>query len=384
VLRVAVRKTFRSLTIDADLVVETQTLAIVGRSGSGKSTLLQMIAGLLRPDEGRIVLGGRVLFDTRRGVHVRPERRGIGYVFQNYALFPHLTVYGNVIYGLRHKGWTRPDIRKRAAAVMEQLQISHLAACKPGRLSGGEQQRVALARALVMEPCLLLLDEPFSALDVSTRGKVRKELRNTLRALAIPTVFVTHDFEDAAGIAGSIAVMEKGRIVQAGSPEDLLDNPVSPFVAAFSGTNFFRGTVRRLLGSGPFAELEVELEQGGVLRVRSSGREWRPGSPVVFTVHPWKIVLRKQPCGSWNEWPGVVEQVVPRGNHAVVEIGGACSLRAELPAARLRELLLKPGDPVFTEIPGKDILLPANQGTYFRQAVEGPSEKPLPPEPNMV
>ena len=215
----------RSFRLSLDLELGRETLALVGPSGAGKSSVLRSIAGLLRPERGRIALGAEAWLDTAAGIDLPPERRSVGLVFQEYALFPHLDVRRNVAFGGR----------ERVDELLERFRISHLAGARPGDLSGGERQRVALARALARDPAVLLLDEPLSALDTHTRGVVRSELTELLAELRLPTLLVTHDFEDAAALADRAGVIVEGRILQLGSAAELLAAPADAFVASFTG-----------------------------------------------------------------------------------------------------------------------------------------------------
>ncbi|WP_445150405.1 ABC transporter ATP-binding protein [Baekduia sp. Peel2402] len=223
----------RAYALRVGLAVGTaETVALVGPSGAGKSTVLRAVAGLLHPDDGRIALGDDVWFDAARGVRLAPERRSVGLVFQDHALFPHLTVLQNVAFG-----GTEPAARE----LLERFGIAPLANEKPGRLSGGERQRVALARALARDPGVLLLDEPLSALDAHTRAVVRAELAGLLRTLAIPALLVTHDHRDAIALADRIGVIVDGELRQVGTPGELLRAPADPFVATFTGANVVGG-----------------------------------------------------------------------------------------------------------------------------------------------
>jgi len=197
---------------------------VIGRSGAGKTSLLRAVAGLERPAQGRIAVGDELWFDAGRRVHVRPEERGVGYLPQEYGLFPHMTVAENVRFAARRE---RPDL-------LAQVGVGHLAGARPAELSGGERQRVALARALGREPRVLLLDEPFGALDAITRGEIRLALEENLGRLGLPTLLVTHSFEDARALAGRIAVLEQGRLLQVGTTAELRRNPADPTVAALT------------------------------------------------------------------------------------------------------------------------------------------------------
>jgi ABC-type sulfate/molybdate transport systems ATPase subunit len=213
----------------------SRTVALVGPSGAGKTSALRVIAGLAEPRRGRVTLDRERWLDTERGVSLAPQQRGVGLVFQDYALFPHLTVRGNVAFGARG----RP-----IEPLLERFRIGHLADVPPVELSGGERQRVALARALARDPAVLLLDEPLAALDAHTKAEVRHELAELLRELALPTLLVTHDYEDAAALADEVGVLVEGRLRQLGPPAELVARPRDAFVASFTGANLLRGHAR--------------------------------------------------------------------------------------------------------------------------------------------
>jgi molybdate transport system ATP-binding protein len=212
----------RAFTLNAELSLGAETVAVIGRSGAGKTSLLRAVAGLVEPQRGRIAAGGELWFDADSRLHLRPEERQVGYLPQEYALFPHMTVAQNVGFAARRE---RPDL-------LAEVGVGHLSGLRPAQLSGGERQRVALARALGREPQVLLLDEPFGALDAITRGEIRRALRENLRRVSLPTLLVTHSFEDAAALADRIAVLEAGRLVQVGSAAELRRAPADETVAA--------------------------------------------------------------------------------------------------------------------------------------------------------
>src|SRR5258708_7939064 len=216
----------RAFELEVSLALDS-TVALVGPSGAGKSTVLNAIAGLVRPSGGSIRCGEETWFDADAGVFLPPERRSVGLVFQEYALFPHLTVRENVEYARRHA----------ADEYLERFGIRHLEDARPDSLSGGERQRVALARALARDPAILLLDAPLAALDAHTRVEVRTDLQQLLARLEIPALLVTHDFEDAAALATEVGVIVDGRLRQTGSPAELVARPADPFVASFTGAN---------------------------------------------------------------------------------------------------------------------------------------------------
>lgn len=219
-----------------------EMLALFGPSGTGKSLTLRCLAGLLRPLDGRIVLNGRVLFDAADGVDVPPRARQVGYVPQHYGLFPHLTVAENIAYGLADR--SRAGQRARVAEMVRLMRLDGLEAHRPHQLSGGQQQRVALARALVTEPEVLLLDEPFAALDGAMRGRLQNELLAIQRRFRIPTLLVTHDLAEAYSLSDRLAVFGGGRLLQMGPKDEVLRRPATRAVARFVGTkNIFEGRV---------------------------------------------------------------------------------------------------------------------------------------------
>lgn len=221
-------------------VVQGEILAIVGPSGCGKTTTLRLIAGFERPDRGEIRMEGRLLSHPNR--FIPPEKRHIGVVFQDYALFPHLTVYENVAFGLRNQ--TPEQVRGRVSEMLELVGLSRLAKRMPHELSGGERQRVALARALAPRPRVLLLDEPFSSLDMDLRLKLREEVRLLLKGIQLTALFVTHDQEEALFMGDRLAVMNQGVVQQLDRPETIFSQPVNPFVAEFMGNaNFLPGRI---------------------------------------------------------------------------------------------------------------------------------------------
>ncbi len=239
-------------------VAEGQLFTLLGPSGCGKTTTLRSIAGLERPRLGEISVNDRVVYSSSRGVFVSPNRRGFGMVFQSYAIWPHMNVFENAAFPLQVGGrrYSRKEIRDNVMRVLTAVQLEDLAEREATKLSGGQQQRLALARALVMEPALLLLDEPLSNLDAKLREKMRFELKRLQRELKITTVYVTHDQSEALALSHQIAVMSEGRIQQIGRPRDIYERPLNQFVADFVGTtNFIEGTV-----------LGPEVDDEGLLR----------------------------------------------------------------------------------------------------------------------
>jgi ABC-type sulfate/molybdate transport systems ATPase subunit len=222
-LEIDIKKRLRDFDLAVKLIVARgQTLMLVGDNGCGKTTLLNLVAGLDDPDAGRIALDGRVLFDSEERVSVPPEFRGIGYVFQSYALFPHMSIYDNVAFGLRTRKMAAAEIKIRVKENLEAAGLWEIRAAKAANVSGGQKQRAALARALIIEPSLLLLDEPLSALDVRKQATMRRELRETIRACAVPCIIVTHDLRDVASMGDQACLLEQGKIAQHARAEDVL------------------------------------------------------------------------------------------------------------------------------------------------------------------
>ena len=325
-LAVTLDHALRSFRLALALEVGRETVALVGPSGAGKSSVLRAIAGLLRPGSGRVAVGGTTWLDTSAGIDLPPERRSVGLVFQEYALFPHLDVRRNVAFGGA----------ERADELLERLRISHLARARPGDLSGGERQRVALARALARDPAVLLLDEPLSALDAHTRGVVRAELGDLLAELRLPTLLVTHDFEDAAALADRIGVLVEGRILQLAPASELVAAPSDAFVASFTGANLVHGNAR----PGPDGLTEVVLDDGGTAWSSDVG-----SGRVAVAIYPWEVaVARHEPRDSAvNHVRGEIGSLVTLGNRVRVRVG---PLTAEITAASAERLRLREGEAV--------------------------------------
>src|SRR4051812_40993216 len=279
-LRAAVRLARSAFTLDVDIAVAVgETVAVLGPNGAGKSTLLAIVAGLLPPDDGCVEIAGTTVDDVAAGVHIPPEKRAVGLVFQDHLLFPHLDALENVAFGLRSRGVPKAESRQRAGVWLERLGVAHRAGARPRSLSGGEAQRVALARPLAIEPHGLLLDEPLSALDVETCDRVRSELRTHLAGFAGPRVVVTHDPVEAMVLADRMVVLEGGRVSHDGTPAELTRHPRTHYVARLVGLNLYRG---RATGS------TLEVDGGG--RIAAA-----PDSPVdgpaAATVRPQAVSL---------------------------------------------------------------------------------------------
>jgi molybdate transport system ATP-binding protein len=299
-LRVEARHALGDLPLDVVLRVEPgECLALAGPSGAGKTSILRVAAGLLRPERGLVEANGETWLDTERGIDVPAECRRCGYVFQHYALFPHLSAWQNVAYPLRRL--PRADRRARALALLDRFGLADRADARPPTLSGGERQRVAVARALARDPDVLLLDEPLSALDASTRAAAARELGGVLGASDAPTVLVTHDFAEAAQLGDRVGIVDQGRVVQLGTASDLAAAPRSAFVADFTGAVVLTGIAR----SGDDGLTHVELDGGGTVTTTEHGH-----GAVAVSIYPWEITI--EPPG--DEAHGSVQ------NHLAVEV----------------------------------------------------------------
>ena len=289
----------RGFALELSLAVGAEVVALAGPSGAGKTTVLRCVAGLVRPARGSVRCGEATWLDTDAGVDLAPEARSVGYVPQHHALFPHLTVAENVAFG----GASGAEV----AALLDRLGISALARARPGELSGGERQRVALARALGRRPEVLLLDEPLAALDAATRRRVRDELADVLRDLAIPTVLVTHDVADAAVLADRVAVLVDGAVRQLGTPRELAATPADPFVVELSGGRVLTGQAHgRTVALDGGGEVRVAREAHGAVRVG---------------IFPWDLEVRPgaAPAGTL---PGIARALVVEGGRVRVRTAG--------------------------------------------------------------
>jgi molybdate transport system ATP-binding protein len=305
----------RAFRLELRLEVGCETVALVGPSGAGKTTVLRAIAGLV---------AGRVRLGAEEWTQLPPEQRSVGFVFQDYALFPHLSVEKNVAFG------------GEVGDLLDRLGIAHLRRARPHELSGGERQRVALARALARKPKVLLLDEPTAALDPHTRGSVRAELRALLRELALPTLLVTHDFEEAAALADRVGVLVDGRLRQLATADELVARPADPYVASFAGGNLVAGSARRTEDG----LTEVRLADGTLLYSTDEGE-----GEVAVVVYPWEVSLSRQaPLDSaLNHVRGPIASMTAVGSRTRVRVG---PLVAEVTGASIERLGLSEGDDV--------------------------------------
>ena len=361
-LHARVRVTRGTLTLDAAVDVGAgQILAVLGPNGAGKSTLLRALAGLLALREGRVEVAGAVWDDPRDGVFVPPTGRRVGFVFQDYRLFPHLSVLENVAFAPRARGAARGPARDAAAVVLAHLGVGDLASRRPAELSGGQAQRVALARALASTPDLLLLDEPLAALDARTRLEIRGQLRRYLSTFAGPTVLVTHDPLEALVLADRILVLEHGRVVQEGTPADVARRPATDYVAQLVGLNLYRGA----LVDG--ATHRVELDDGSIVHAAGGRLDDAaegapvalPGARVLVAVPPTAISLhvREPDAGSaCNVWQGVVGHLELLTDRVRVGVEGRPNASVDITPAALAALGLQVGQRVWLTAKATEIV----------------------------
>jgi molybdate transport system ATP-binding protein len=340
VLRAELQTTLGELELEVSLEVAAgECLALAGPSGAGKTSIIRMIAGTHTPTRGCIRYADEVWLDRKRGLFVAPERRRCGYVPQDHALFPHLSAWRNVAYGLR--GEPQAARRARATQLLERFGLAGRADARPGDLSGGERQRVALARALAIEPRVLLLDEPLAALDTRTRTAATRELTAVLTEAEIPAVLVTHDFHEAALLAQRVAVIDRGRVLQQGSAERLAAAPASAFVAEFTGSVVLTGLARRDHG----ALTVIELDGGGTATATDPG-----DGPVAVSVFPWEITLAPADevahDSAQNRLAARVQSITTVGNRVRVGLDAGQPLVAEVTQAAADELGLRVGSSV--------------------------------------
>jgi molybdate transport system ATP-binding protein len=333
-----------SFRLELDLsIAPGATIALLGPNGAGKSTAVATIAGLLSIDEGRITLAGTVLDDPGEDVFVPSERRRVGVVFQDLLLFPHLTVLDNVAFGLRSRGAGRNAAHDAAHEWLDRLELSGFAERRPGDLSGGQAQRVALARAMVSEPDLLLLDEPLSALDVTTRAEMRRILARHLETFPGPRLMITHDPTEAFLLADEIHVIEDGAVTQSGTADQIRLTPRTRYAADLGGSNLIAGTAYDgLVDTGAH---HLHIADHGVT------------GPVLATIRPAAISLhRRKPEGSpRNTWATTVETVEHLGDRTRLQTGDPVALTVEITEEATVALELAPGTPVWVSIKATEI-----------------------------
>jgi molybdate transport system ATP-binding protein len=333
----------------ADLDLQEGTVALLGPNGSGKSTLVRALAGLLDVPKGEIVVDGRPWLQQPGGIDIPPQERSIGVVFQDLALFPNMSVADNVAYGLRSRGASRSDSTREAIGWLDRFDAGHLAGRRARTLSGGEAQKVALTRALILEPDLLLLDEPLSSLDVENREEARHFLASVLRDVEGVKVIVTHDPVEAFALADSLAIMEVGRVLQVGSPAEISLRPRSRYAAKVAGVNLLRG--RLIVRDG----LNFVRVDGAELSVVSEGI--RPGDDVfaTFPANAVTLAAERSSGSARNTFRASVVRVEVGDGRTRIALEGPVPVTAELTVRSVEELAVRPGAEFWVAIKATEI-----------------------------
>ena len=343
-LEAAVQLRLGALDLDVALEIRGgQVVALLGPNGAGKTTLLRALAGLIPIARGHVRLDGALLEDSATAKYIPTEKRPIGFVFQEYLLFPHMSILDNVAFGVSARGAGSAIAKQKAAQWLERVGLQELASVRPGRLSGGQRQRVALARALAPGPRLLLLDEPMAALDASARTEVRRDLKRHLASFDGVRLLVTHDPLEAVALADRLIVIENGRLVQEGTPAEVTARPRSAYVADLVGVNLLRG----IAGQG-----SVRTESGHVVAVAGAN-----AGDVFAVIHPRAVALhRRRPEGSpRNVWQGRADAIEIAGDRARVRVVGPVPMVAEVTPASLSELRLAEGSEVWLSFKATDV-----------------------------
>ncbi|MDQ6618930.1 MAG: ABC transporter ATP-binding protein [Pseudomonadota bacterium] len=358
-------KAAQNVTFD---VPEGKLFTLLGPSGCGKTTTLRSIAGLEHPVKGEITVNGEPVYSQSRGIFIAPNRRNFGMVFQSYAIWPHMSVFKNAAFPLEvgKQRYSKKELDEKVTRVLHAVDLDKFADREATKLSGGQQQRLALARALVMEPKLLLLDEPLSNLDAKLRERMRFELKRLQRELKLTTIYVTHDQSEALALSHEIAVMSEGQIIQVGSPRDIYERPRNKFVADFVGsTNFVHGSVLAVEeGTGRY---RVTTEIGELLA--SSAETLRPNDAIVLSVRPEDVELSDEPwrerLPDCNYAEGMVEQKIFLGEFLDFQV----KVRDRLLLARSHPSLRKPiGEMIYVRINARKCIAIAEQGPQLKAA----------------
>jgi len=348
-LAVAVRKRLADFTLDVTFDAEPGVTIVFGESGSGKTTLLRCVAGVTRPDGGRIAIGERVLFDSERRVEVPPARRRVGFVFQQLALFPHLSARENIAYGLAHL--PAPERQTRIDAVAQSFRIAHLLDRRPARISGGERQRVGLARSLVGDPEMLLLDEPLSALDHATQSRIIADLLAWNEARQIPVLYVTHSQREVFALGRRVLLIEEGRIIADGQPQDVMNAPSHERVAELVGYENLLDAV--IVSLRPDAGVMAVSIGGGSVHLDTPIVEGRIGDAVRVAIRAGDILLAVQPpsgLSARNILKGTVASLRRTGAFVGVRVHVGADIEVHVTPMACEELGVREGRDVWLVI----------------------------------
>jgi len=344
-VRADLRLDLGSLQLGVDLAIESgEVVALLGPNGAGKTTALRALSGLQPVDAGSVTISGKVVDDPEAGIFVPPDQRPVAVVFQDYLLFPHLTVLENVAFGLRSRGTPKGEARARAQEWLDRVGIAELASSRPAAVSGGQAQRTALARALATDPELLLLDEPLSALDAASRTTVRRDLRRHLGEFTGATVLVTHDALDALALADRVVILEAGSVTQAGTIAEVTTRPRSGYVADLIGVNLLRGDAEG-------TDVDLAGHPGRVVIAdRSDG-------PVLLLIHPHSVSLHRERSegSARNQWRAEITGFDLMGDRVRVRLDGDVPLVAEVTPSAVAAMGLAEGESVWATVKATDV-----------------------------
>jgi iron(III) transport system ATP-binding protein len=334
-------------------IPEGKIVTLLGPSGCGKTTTLRCVAGFENADEGQIWIGNQLIFDAKQKINISPQKRGMGMVFQSYAVWPHMTVFENIAFPLRIRKASQNELNERVNRAMNMVGIGELKDRLPSAISGGQQQRVAFARAIVYDPGVLLLDEPLSNLDAKLREHMRFEILELQRKIGVTTIYVTHDQEEAMVLSDEVMVMDLGKVIQRGGPEEIYFNPSNEFVADFIGKiNFFSGTVKSQDNESATVSIQEDIFQD---EITTTHREFPVGKNVLASVRPENIHINtSKPEQTLNTWSARLERKNFLGGlfDMVVTIRGK-ELRCRSPFV----IDAQSGSDVYIHIKPEDVLL---------------------------
>jgi iron(III) transport system ATP-binding protein len=334
-------------------IPDGKIITLLGPSGCGKTTILRCVAGFENADEGRIWIGDKLIFDAKEKINISPQKRGMGMVFQSYAVWPHMSVFENIAFPLRIRKVSKGEVDERVNRALNMVGIEELKNRLPSAISGGQQQRVAFARAIVYDPAVLLLDEPLSNLDAKLRERMRFEILELQRKLGVTTIFVTHDQEEAMVLSDEVLVMEFGKVIQRGGPEEIYFNPRNEFVADFIGKiNFLKGTVKKQEGDVSIVKIE---DEGFKSEIRTTCSDFPEGADILASIRPENIHIHTQkPDDPVNTWQVRMERKNFLGGLFDMEINiDGKALRCRSPFVTKAET----GSDVYIHIKPEDVLL---------------------------